>query len=395
VTVTEAERPELQRRTIRVLLASVVPAGVGLAGGFAGIAILADEITGSDTLAGLAAASVSVGGSLMTIPLAKFMARRGRRPGLRLGWTIAAGGAAFAFFAAVFEFYSLLILGAMGLGVGSATTLSARYAGADLASESSRARAIGFLVWAGTIGSVLGPTLALGPAGWVAKQLGLPELAGPYMLSFVVFIIAGVLVDRLLRPDPLVAAGGLTATGADRPPVRDAFRRIWRSKPARLAVFGMMLGQGVMVGVMTMTPIHMKDGNHELRIIGFVISVHILGMYALSPIVGWLVDKVGTHLMIGSGGIVLFLIGVGWSFALIAGSTLLTSSFPIQHRVAIQGASDLLMVASGASAGISAGLAVEWSSFHSLSHWSGVAALAMVVAAGWALLVSTRHPQIT
>jgi MFS family permease len=235
-------------------------------------------------------------------------------------------------------------------------------------------------------------------------------------LSFVAFVTAGVLVDRLLRPDPLVAAGGLSAAGAVRPPVRDAFRRIWHSRTARLAVFGMMLGQGVMVGVMTMTPIHMKDGDHELRIIGFVISAHILGMYALSPIVGWLVDKVGTHLMIGAGGIVLFLgaelasqtdaedsmgvfvglflIGVGWSFALIAGSALLTASFPIQNRVAIQGAADLLMVASGASAGISAGLAVEWSSFRSLSHWSGVAALAMVVAAGWALVVSKRDPRI-
>lgn len=417
MTVTEAERPELQRRTIRVLLASVVPAGVGLAGGFAGIAILADDITGSDTLAGLAAASVSVGGSLMTIPLAKFMAQRGRRPGLRLGWTIAAGGAALAFFAAVLEFYPLLILGAMGLGVGSATTLSARYAGADLASESSRARAIGFLVWAGTIGSVLGPTLALGPAGWVAEQFGLPELAGPYMLSFTVFVTAGILVDRMLRPDPLIAAGGLTVTGAPRPPVRETFGWIWASSAARLAVFGMMLGQGVMVGVMTMTPIHMKDGNHELRVIGFVISVHILGMYALSPLVGWLVDKVGTQLMIGSGGIVLFfgaelashtdaedslgvfvglfLIGVGWSFALIAGSTLLTGSFPVQDRVAVQGASDLLMVASGATAGITAGLAVEWSSFHSLSHWSGVAALALVLASGWALVVSSKRPQLT
>ncbi len=172
----------------------------------------------------------------------------------------------------------------------------------------------------------------------------------------------------------------------------------------------MMLGQAVMVGVMTMTPLHMKDGDHELRIIGFVISVHILGMYALSPVVGWLVDRVGTHIMIATGGVLLFtgaemashtdpedsagvfvglfLIGVGWSCGLIAGSSLLTNSFDVNTRVAVQGAADLLMVGAGASAGLVSGAAVEWSSFHALSHWAGVAALAMVVAAGWPIVRS-------
>jgi MFS family permease len=414
VTATLDQRSALQRRTMRVLLASVVPAGMGTSGGFAAVAVLAEEITGSDTLAGLAAACLSVGGALATIPLANHMARNGRRPGLRRGWIVAAGGAALAFLAAVLEFYPLLIVGVIAIGVGNATNLSARYAAADLAPDHARARAIGFLVWAGTIGSVLGPTLALGPAGWVAEQLGLPELAGPYMLSFGAFVLAGSLVERLLHPDPLVVAGGLSEKGATRPPVRRAFANIWRNPAARLAVFGMMLGQAVMVGVMTMTPLHMKDGEHELRIIGFVISLHIVGMYAFSPVVGWLVDRVGTHLMIGSGGVILFtgaelashtdaqdslgvfvgllLIGLGWSFGLIAGSALLTGSFPVTQRVAVQGAADLIMVGSGALAGVSAGLAVEWSSFHSFSHWSGVAALAMVVAAGWALVASMRQP---
>ena len=407
-TVPAADQAALQKRTVRVLLASVVPAGMGMAGGFSAAAVLGEELTGSDTLAGLAAACLSLGGAMTTVPLANFMARHGRRPGLRIGWIIAAGGSALAFFAAVTEFYPLLLLGILGIGVGNATNLSARYAAADLATDMQRARAIGFLVWAGTFGSVLGPTLALGPAGWVAEQFGLDELAGPYMLSFTVFVVAGTVVDRLLHPDPLVVSGGLSEAGVKRPPVREAFGRIWRHPAARLAVFGMMLGQAVMVGIMTMTPLHMKDGDHELRIIGFVISVHIIGMYAFSPIVGLLVDKFGTHLMIAAGGITLFigaelashtdaedslgvfvglfLIGVGWSFGLIAGSSLLTGSFPIEHRVGVQGAADLLMVGSGASAGLSAGVAVEWSSFHSLSHWSGVAALALVLAAGWALL---------
>ena len=390
---------------------------MGVSGAFAPTAVLAEEITGSDTLAGLAAACLSLGSALAALPLANMMARRGRRPGLLLGWVLAAAGSLLAFFAAVLEFYPLLLLGIIGMGVGSATNLSARYAAADLASEDGRARAIGFLVWGGTIGSVLGPTVALGPAGWVAKQAGLNELAGPYAMSFIVFCLAGFLVNRLLRPDPLVVAGGLREVGSaapPKPPVSAAFRRIWQVPAARVAVFAMLLGQAVMVGVMTMTPLHMKDGEHELRVIGLVISLHIVGMYAFSPVVGWLVDRIGTYLMIAGGGVVLFvgaemashtdpedslgvfvglfLIGLGWSFGLIAGSTLLTASFPVAERVSIQGAADLVMVGAGATAGLSSGFAVEWSSFHSLSHWSGIAALAMVGAAAWMLLTTARRP---
>ncbi len=193
---------------------------MGMAGGFAAVAVLAEDITGSDTLAGLAAACLSLGGAITTVPLAEYMARHGRRPGLRLGWIVAAGGAACAFAAAVLSFYPLLVLGILGIGVGNATNLAARYAAADLAPPDGRARAIGFLVWAGTIGSVLGPTLALGPAGWVAEQLGLPELAGPYILSFLVFVFAGFAVDRLLHPDPLMGSRPLVSTASTRSVLR-------------------------------------------------------------------------------------------------------------------------------------------------------------------------------
>ncbi len=420
MSATTVHDPAVQTRTIRVLLASVVPAGMGLAGAFAATAVLAKEITGSGSLAGLAGASISVGGALGTLPLAGYMARHGRRPGLRLGWMVAAGGAAVAFLAAVIEFYPLLLLGVAGMGVGNATNLAARYAAADLAEDSARARAIGLLVWGGTFGSVLGPTLALGPASWVAGQLGLPELSGPYMLSFFVFALAGFLVNRLLHPDPLVLAAGSRdrADGAPltvRPPVGEGFARIWATPAARLAVLAMASGQAVMAGIMVMTPLHMKDGNQELRVIGFVISAHILGMYAFSPLVGWFVDRVGSYTMVATGGTVLFvgaqiasrtdaqdrlgvfvglfLIGLGWSFGLISGSSLLSSAFVAEQRVAVQGAADLMMVGAGAVGGISAGLAFEWSSFATLSRWAGVAALAMVAAAIWAVLIGRVRPE--
>ncbi|MEO1061030.1 MAG: MFS transporter [Actinomycetota bacterium] len=408
------DRDLVQRRTVRVLMVSVVPAGMAMAGGFAGAAVLAEEITGSDTLAGLAAATHSVGGALATVPLARLAARRGRRPGLRTGWGLAAVGASLAFAAAVAELYPLLLLGVLGVGAGNATNLAARYAAADLAPEGRQARAIGLLVWAVTVGSVLGPTLALGPAGGFAELIGLPELAGPYLLSALGFAAAASVVERFLRPDPLEVAGSIDVPGTRRPPVRDSFRALWRSPTARLAVFTMGLGQAVMVGIMTMTPLHMKDGNHELRVIGFVISVHILGMYACSPIVGWLVDRLGPHPVIALGGVTLFigaelashtdpedrlgifvglfLIGLGWSFGLISASALLAGAADVTDRVAVQGAADLVMVGSGAAAGLLAGAVVEWTSFHSLSHWAGVAALALVAVAGRTYFTRSRVP---
>lgn len=416
-TARAVDHEVVQRRTVRVLMSSVIPAGMAMAGGFAGAAVLAEEITGSDTLAGLAAATHSVGGALATVPLARLAARRGRRPGLRTGWGVAAIGAALAFAAAIADLYPLLLLGVLGVGVGNATNLSARYAAADLAPEGRQARAIGLLVWAVTVGSVLGPTLALGPAGGFAELIGLPELAGPYLLSAVGFAVAATLVERFLRPDPLEVAGSIDVPGTRRPPVGDSFRALWRSRTARLAVFTMGVGQAVMVGVMTMTPLHMKDGDHELRVIGFVISVHILGMYACSPIVGWLVDRLGPHLVIAAGGVTLFvgaemashtdpedrlgifiglfLIGLGWSFGLISASALLAGANDVTDRVAVQGAADLVMVGSGAAAGLVAGVIVEWTGFHTLAHWAGVVALSVIIASARSYFTRSSVPSTT
>ncbi|MEM9609995.1 MAG: MFS transporter [Actinomycetota bacterium] len=415
-TVPAADHAALQRRTLRVLMAGVLPAGMAMAGGFAAAAVLAEEITGSDTLAGVAAASLSTGGALATVPLARLTARKGRRPGLRVGWALGAVGACLATLAALTDLYPLLVLGMLGIGTGQATNLAARYAAADLAPDGRQARAIGILVWGTTVGSVLGPTVALGPAGTVAEAFGLPELAGPYLLSVGCFTLSTVLVDRMLRPDPLEVIGAIGEEAERRPPLRSSFATLWRLPPARLAVFAMGIGHAVMVGIMTMTPLHMKDGDHELRIIGFVISVHILGMYAFSPIVGWLVDRVGPHVMIAAGGVVLFLgaelashtdpedrlgvftglflIGLGWSFGLIAGSALLTATVPLEQRVAVQGVADLVMVGSGALAGLSAGAIVEWTSYHSLSHWAGVVALSLVAAGGVAYVSRPRTPSV-
>jgi MFS family permease len=410
---TTIDIASVQRRTQRVLMASVVAGGAGMAATFSSAAVLAKELTGSDTLGGMTAATLGLGSAAATLPVARRMFHRGRRVGLMNGWAVGAVGASIAFAAAVSEFFPLLVVGILLAGSGNATNLAARYGAVDLATEDHRARTIGLMVWATLFGSALGPTVALGPASSFAEALGLPELAGPYLMAMLMFGIGAVVTGRLLRPDPLMVARTVGSNlDPERTPVMQVLARIAASSRARLAVAGMVVGHAVMVGVMTMTPLHMEEGDHELKIIGFVISLHVVGMYAFAPVVGWIVDRIGPHLVIAAAGIVLFcggelaahtdpedstgvfvglfLIGLGWSFGLVAGSSLLTGAFGPIERVEVQGAADLIMVSSGAVAGLSSGVIVEWTSYHSLSHWAGLLSLLLVGAAVSPLLAWRR-----
>ncbi len=405
------ERAAVQRRVTWTLMSSVIAATAAMASSFAAAALLAKEMTDSETLATLAAGSLSIGSVATAVPLARRMARLGRRRGLVAAWMTGAAGALAALVAAATNLYPLLVVGIIGVGAGNAANLAARFAAADLASDDRRARAIGLLVWASTFGAVVGPTIALGPAARVAEALGFPELAGPYLLSFCMFMIGVTITHTLLRPDPLEVLGTLNSEVPQHSSPVAVIRRIAGIPAARLAVTAMLMSQAVMVGVMTLTPLHMESGGQEFQVIGWVISVHIVGMYAFSPLVGWLVDKVGTHPMIGVGGVTLFigaelaahtdaehstgmfvgllLIGLGWSFGLIAGSALLTSTVPVAERVEIQGGADFLMTTGGAAAALLSGAMVETLGFQSFSHYAGLAAL-LLLAATAAAWVTTR-----
>lgn len=393
VAPDELERGRIQTRTLRVLMSSQVFGGMGLVSGYIPAALLAREITGSATLAGLAAAMLSVGSSLASFPLASYMYRNGRRPGLRIGYLVGAVGAVLAFISALTSFYPLLLVGIAMIGTGNACNLAARYAAADLAHEERRARAIGVIVWASTIGSATGSFVALAVATSVAAAIGLPELGGPYVLSLAVFLVAALIVQTQLRPDPLVVAGGLD-TGprveSRRAELGRAIGMILANSRARIAVAAMITSQMVMVGVMTMTPIHMDDGGQTATVIGFMMTIHILGMYAFSPIIGYLSDRFGRLPMIAVGAMLLvvgaefaartapmdapgviignFFIGLGWGFGVIAGSSLLTESFPIEQRVSVQGAADLAMSGCGAVGGLLSGTIVATQGYANLGR---------------------------
>jgi MFS family permease len=400
------ERDRLQSRTLRVLMGSQIFGGMGLVAGYIPSALLAKEITGNATLAGLAAAMLSVGTTSASFPLAAYMHRHGRRPGLRSGYLIALVGAIAAFGSAVLSFYPLLLVGVALIGTGNACNLAARYAAADLATDDRRASSISVIVWATTVGSASGSYVALALATTVALAVGLPELGGPYVLSAIVFAVAAVVVHLRLRPDPLVVSGGLSdeahRSESRLAELRRATALIVASPRARIAVAAMIVSQVVMVAVMTMTPLHMDDGGQSAAAIGLMMTIHILGMYAFSPIVGVLSDRFGRLPMIGVAAVLLlagsefaartspadslgvivgnFLIGLGWGFGVIAGSSLLTESVSLEDRVSVQGAADLAMSGFGAGGGLSSGAVVALASYADLGRAS-MAVAAILLAA--------------
>ncbi|MFV1991602.1 MAG: MFS transporter, partial [Acidimicrobiales bacterium] len=298
------------------------------------------------------------------------------------------------------DIYLLVPLGGLLLGTASTANYAARYAAADLASEEHRAKAIGTLMWAVTVGAVLGPTLALGIAADFAESLGLPGLAGPYLLAIALLGIAVAVVNKYLRPDPLEVSGHLGDATATRE-LKPAVVAIAASSPAKLATSAMVASHFVMVSIMSMTPLHMKDGNQQLQVIGFVISLHVLGMYGFAPIIGRVVDRIGPRLVIATGGVILFAgaelvsstpstdrtglfiglfaIGVGWSLSIISASSLLTGSFAGNERVMVQGAADFAMTTTGAIAGFAAGFVMQQWGFANLSRYVAFAGLALTL----------------
>jgi MFS family permease len=385
------------KRLLAVLVAGQVLGGAATAAGIAVATILAKDLLGGDALAGLAFAGSTFGSAAAAVPLSRRTAAKGRRSGMVWGYAIGGVGALLCIVAAQVEAFPILLIGLFLFGSGNAANLLARYAAADLAPPERRARMISLVVFATTIGAVAGPNL-LEPSGDLATSLGLPELSGPFLVSLVCFAVAIVVEGALLRPDPMEVAGLL---GADIPPaerrsVRYALDIVRASPTATTGVIVMVVGHAVMVTVMAMTPLHMRGDGHDLRIIGVVISLHIAGMYGLSPIVGALADRVGripvalagaatlvaASLLAASGGdermlmAALLLLGVGWSLSLISGSALLTDGVPAHERAGVQGVADLLMGFTAGVGGFASGLVVGALSYEALSLFAAIAAAA-------------------
>lgn len=412
---TVPEVADAQRHTVRTLVTTQAIGGIGLSAAIAVGALLAKDVTGSDQLSGLAQTAQTLGAAVVAAILAAYMSRHGRRPGLTLGYLAGALGGGLCIVSGVARSFPLLLVGMVLLGAVTATNLQSRYAATDLALPAHRGRALSTVVWATTIGSVLGPNLG-GLGAIVARWLHLPEKAGPFVFTVVALLAAAAVMGTRLRPDPLLLARRVRAQDAADDSDENADDRPWpviRHTPLVLAsAVGMALTHAVMVSVMVMTPIHMDHGGASLEVIGLVISGHILGMFAFSPLVGMLVDRIGSPRVVGIGGLILlaslvlaglstpgasaglgvglFLLGLGWSFGTVGCSTLLVAATPVRHRPRVQGTVDMTTGFTAAAGGAVAGVVVGTLGYGWLSAGAAVLAFGVVVVSVVAGRYATR-----
>ncbi len=397
---------QVQRQTLRVLVAGQLVASAALASAVTVGAFVVQSILGQDTpWGGIATAIVTTGSAFMSQMLARIMSRSGRRIGLQTGYSLALVGGLIAGFGVERSSLLIFLVGLFLYGNGQAANLLARYAATDLAGPNERGQAMSKILFASTFGAVLGPILVV-PAQWAGQEwFGWQKYTGPWIFAAVFFIGAGLNVFFRLRPDPLEISGGLRSqatVGVTSPRLLEALRNIGSTPNGRIALLAMVVSQATMVAIMTMTPLHLKTHGHE-GLSSYVISLHIAGMYAFSPIVGRYSDKQGRLQTILVGGILLvcaallaalagdsslllfpalWLLGIGWSFGLIGGSSLLVDSVVPESRVTVQGAADLMMSLCGGIAGFSSGFIRRAIGFNLLS------VIAMLLA-GLLILVTT------
>ena len=407
-----AELERLRRRSVATLVGGGALGSTGHIAAVTVATIVATHIAGGTTAwSGAPAAAVVLGAAAGATTLSWLMVRRGRRTGLATGYVVSVVGAVIATVAVVALSLPLLLAGTVLIGFGNASNQLSRYTAADMAPPDRRASALGLVVWGATIGAVVGPNLAA-PAGNVAVALGLPELAGPYLVPIVFVGAAALLTFVLLRPDPyeLADASSRHDPAADRG-VAVSLASVMARPSVPLAIIALVAGQFVMVLIMTMTPLHMAAHGHDLTAVGVVISGHTFGMFGLSPISGRLSDRYGSVAVILSGlavvalasilaavappdgGVLLFLalflLGYGWNLGYVAGSALLTHGLSLAERTRVQGLADTLIWSSAAVASLGSGFVLAYAGYAIL----GLMGAALVVVP--MLLVFARRSAVS
>lgn len=402
---SDEARRVLQRRSLRVVVLCQALGGLGLAAGITVGALLAEDMLGGAGLAGLPSALFTLGSALSAYAVGRVSQRAGRRIGLAGGFLVAALGAAGIVLAAHLDSVWLLFPALFVYGSGFSTNLQTRYAATDLAAPDHRATAVSVAMVATTLGAVVGPN-SVGLLGELATGLGLPALAGPFLLAAVAYVAAGLVLLLLLRPDPYLVARALheqdAAAGDGVAPVGDPATV---GRGVVLAATVMVLTQVAMVAIMTMTPVHMEDHQHGLEAVGFVISVHIAAMYLPSLVTGRLVDRVGRRPMataaavtllaagwlaaLAPGGslvlltLALALLGLGWNFGLISGTALIVDSTPLEGRARTQGSVDVLIALAGAGGAALSGMVVAGAGYPALAIGGGLLSLLLLPALTW------------
>jgi MFS family permease len=366
---------------LATLFAAQVCGSTGFSMTLAVGAIMAAAITGTNTWSGLPVAVSALGGALASWPLSRLMSRLGRRrEGLALGYTLGVVGAALGITGMLLQSFTVFLAGMTLFGVGSTSNLLARYAAADVSPGSQRGRAMGLIVWGSTMGAIIGPNLMV-PAARLGALVSISSVASSFLISVAAFGVAAILIQVLLRPDPLAVARDIEqveqrAAPVPRPVRVRPSREIFREPRVIMALAAMTTGQLVMIGTTSTAPLYLHDQGHQATVIGLSVSLHLGGMYVGSPLSGWLCDRFGRLPMIALGGAILlaalaiaglapgtasgvvmlglFLNGIGWNLAFVSGSALLTDALSPEERTSIQGLADLatgLMGALGSALG--------------------------------------------
>ena len=405
---TEAQQ-QLYKRSLWVVVMSQIFGGAGLAAGVTVGALLAKEMLGTASFAGLPTALFTLGSALAAFLVGRISQRYGRRFGLSFGFIAGGIGAIAVVIAGTMDNVWLLFVALFIYGAGTSTNLQARYAGTDLANDKQRATAISIAMVSTTFGAVAGPNLVT-PMGKVAMSIGIPALAGPFLLAAVAYLVAGFIFLLYLRPDPfLVARAIATEKEQQRNRTVNGVHQVLPSKVNRVGVFAgatvLILSHAVMVAIMTMTPIQMQHHGAGLSAVGLVIGFHIAAMYLPSLVTGIIVDKIGRPFMVIASGVTLaaagimaafapgdslfwltfalMLLGLGWNFGLISGTAIIIDSTDMKTRAKTQGTVDVWVALAGTAGGLLSGIIVASSSYAMLGFVGTFLALLLIPLMIW------------
>jgi MFS family permease len=402
------QQHRLYRRTLAVVIIAQIFGGAGLAAGVTVGALLAQDMMGTESFAGVPAALLTLGAASSAFLVGRLSQRLGRRTGLTIGFMAGGIGAAGVVYAAAADNLALLLVSLLVYGAGTSTNLQARYAGTDLAKPEQRARAVSLAMVSTTFGAVLGPNL-VAVMGRYAESLGIPALAGPFILAGAAFFLAGLVLLALLRPDPFIVARAIAqrqeADQGEQTSRSDIDMPAGSKRGILIGTIVMVLTQIVMVAIMTMTPVHMQHHGHSLTDVGMVIGIHIAAMFLPSLVTGILVDRFGRMTMSYASGVTLLLagilaaaapadsmpllivalalLGLGWNIGVISGTAQIIDATPAATRARTQGTLDVLVSLAGASGGALSGVVVAYSSYAVLSLAGGVLSLLLVPVVIW------------
>lgn len=388
------------RRLTAILFAGQSIASLGMTAAITVGSIAAAKLTGTSAFAGVPTTMYVLGSALGAYPAGRLMDRYGRRAGLTIGFSVGVLGASIGTFALLAVLPVFLFLAHAVMGVSRGAVDQGRYAAADMVTQENRARAVGWVVLGGTVGGIGGPLL-VGPAGRWMAQLGLDPLAGPYLVGVLMFVLGGIMIFSLLRPDPRELGRALAFDAIEKVEDEVPARSFWqalRAQNVQTAVVAMVLGQAVMTTVMVMTPLQMTEHlHHTLDDVSLVIAAHVTGMYATSVLTGRVADSLGhaKTILIGASllilacvlapfasetvrlAIVLFVLGAGWNFCFVAGSSLLTDSIRVNERGHVQGSNDLLVGLVAAAGSLASGITFEKIGFGGIAFAGILLAIAL------------------